>query len=69
MSTTIPTPTDLISLPALARTLRVSQSWLRQEAEARRVPSLPAGPGRFLFSRSAVETALVERARQQEGRA
>jgi len=61
MDTTIPTP-DLISLPILARHLRVSQTWLRQEAEAGRIPSLPAGRGRYLFSRSAVEKVLAERA-------
>jgi hypothetical protein len=68
MNTTIPSP-ELLSLPILARNLRVSQTWLRQEAEAGRIPSLAAGRGRFLFSRSAVEAALVERARHggQEG--
>ena len=66
MDTTIPSP-DLISLPALARHLRVSQTWLRQEAEAGRIPSPPAGRGRYLFSRSAVEKVLARRA--AEGRA
>ena len=61
MDTTIPSP-DLISLPILARHLRVSQTWLRQEAQAGRIPALPAGRGRYLFSRSAVEKALAERA-------
>jgi len=61
MEPTTPSP-DLISLPILARHLRVSQTWVRQEAEAGRIPSLPAGRGRFLFSRSAVEKVLAQRA-------
>jgi hypothetical protein len=61
MNPTITQP-DLMSLPALARHLRVSQTWLRAEAEEGRIPSLPAGPGKFLFSKSAVEHALVDRA-------
>jgi hypothetical protein len=61
MDTTIPSP-DLISLPILARHLRVSQTWLRQEAEAGRIPSLHAGRGQYLFSRFAVEKVLAQRA-------
>jgi hypothetical protein len=53
---------ELLNLPAMARTLRVSQSWLRREAEAKRVPALEAGPRRFLFCREAVERCLAERA-------
>jgi len=53
---------ELVSLGVLSRELRVTQSWLRAEAEAGRVPCLRA-KGRFLFSRAAVETALLERAR------
>jgi hypothetical protein len=61
MDTTITLP-DQISLPILARHLRVSQTWLRQEADTGRIPSLPAGRGRYLFSRAAVEKVLAQRA-------
>ena len=64
----ITTP-DLLSLPALARALRVTQGWLRAEAEAGRIPALPAGKGRYLFSRVAVETALTQRAAGAQGAA
>ena len=64
----ITTP-DLLSLPALARALRVTQGWLRAEAEAGRIPALPAGNGRYLFSRVAVETALTQRAAGAQGAA
>jgi excisionase family DNA binding protein len=52
---------SLLTLPAMARVLRVPQSWLRGEADAGRVPALRAGK-RFLFSRSAVEESLLVRA-------
>jgi hypothetical protein len=52
---------DLLSLPAMARHLRVTQGWLRAEANAGRVPVLDAG-GRLLFNVPAVERVLAERA-------
>jgi excisionase family DNA binding protein len=55
------TDRELLSLPMLARHLRVTQGWLRHEAEAGRIPAILAG-NRFLFSRSAVEAALLKRA-------
>ena len=61
MDATIPI-SDLLSLPAMARRLHVTQTWLRSEAEAGRIPALPAGNGRYLFSRAAVEAALAQRA-------
>jgi hypothetical protein len=57
---------ELLTLPSMARTLRVTQRWLRREAEAGRVPAVKAD-SRFLFSRAAVERALLERAEQTEG--
>ena len=53
---------ELLTLPQLARRLKVSQRWLRDEAEAGRIPCLNAGSGRYLFSSTAVERALLERA-------
>jgi hypothetical protein len=52
---------DLLSLSRMARRLGVTQQWLRDEAEAGRVPCLPAG-NRYLFNPSAVEEALAARA-------
>jgi hypothetical protein len=45
----------------MARLLRVPVAWLRQEAEAGRVPFLRCGKV-FLFNPEAVEAVLVERA-------
>ena len=52
---------DLVSLHTLARRLSVTKSWLAQEAKAGRIPALSAG-ARFLFSASAVEKVLAQRA-------
>jgi len=51
----------LVSLRALAQSLRVPAKWLRSEAEAGRLPCLRAGR-KFLFSVKAVERALLARA-------
>lgn len=56
---------ELLNLSAMARRLRVSQRWLRREVEAGRLPAIKAD-NRFLFSRMAVERALLERAEHQE---
>jgi hypothetical protein len=56
---------ELLALPAMARTLRVTQRWLRREVEAGRLPAVKADT-RLLFSRSAVERALLERAERTE---
>ena len=53
----------LLDLRSMARRLRVSMRWLRDEARAGRVPHLPAG-ARILFEPAAVERTLAERARQ-----
>jgi hypothetical protein len=51
----------ILTLPKMARRLRVTQAWLRAEAEAGRVPCLRADT-RFLFAAEAVEAVLAERA-------
>jgi len=55
--------TTLCSLRETARQLRVPMRWLRDEAQAGRVPSLKAG-SRFVFHTDAVKAALVERAKR-----
>jgi hypothetical protein len=54
----------------MARLLGVTSRWLRGEAEAGRLPHLPAGDT-ILFDADLVERLLAERARQparKEGR-
>jgi hypothetical protein len=52
---------QLLSLPAVAKALRLPVKWIKGEAEAGRLPCLRAGR-RLLFARAAVEAALVSRA-------
>lgn len=47
----------------MARLLGVTSRWLRAEAEAGRLPHLPAG-NTILFDADLVERLLAERARQ-----
>ena len=54
----------LLTLPLMARRLRVTVRWLRREAEAGRVPSVPADRT-ILFNAEAVEQALIERAAEE----
>ena len=49
---------ELLSLPRMARRLGVTQQWLRDQADAGRVPNLKAGR-RYLFNAGAVEQALA----------
>lgn len=51
----------ILNLPRMARRLGVTQTWLRREAEAGRIPVLRAGT-RFIFEPEAVETAIAQRA-------
>lgn len=51
----------LLALPDLARRLRVLPKWLRDEADAGRIPHLKAGRQR-LFNLAAVEATLALRA-------
>jgi hypothetical protein len=60
------TPAHLTPLGPTARRLRVPAKWLREEAEAGRVPCLKAGKA-ILFDTETVERVLLERARQGGG--
>jgi hypothetical protein len=53
----------LLPLGPMARLLGVTTGWLRAEAEAGRLPHLPAGKT-ILFDADLVERLLAERARQ-----
>lgn len=57
-------PPRLLTLPLLARRLRVTVRWLRGEAEAGRVPAVRADRT-FLFNSEAVEQALLDRAAEE----
>lgn len=52
---------ELLSLQALARRLHLPAAWLRQEAEASRIPALRVGR-HLRFSAKAVVAALLNRA-------
>ncbi len=54
---------DLLSLPRMARRLPVTQQWLREQADAGKVPCLKAGT-RYLFNPAAVQEALAAEAAQ-----
>jgi hypothetical protein len=56
----------LFTTSKMARRLGVETGWLRSEAEAGRVPAVPAG-NTYLFAPAVVERALLERARRYEG--
>ncbi len=58
-----PEPLQLLPLPKMARELRVPVAWLREEAEASRLPAVKAG-GALLFHPPTIERILVERASQ-----
>lgn len=63
MVTGIPQP-DVLPLARMARRLGVTQTWLRSEADAGRVPCLRADR-RYLFSSAAVDAILSARAAQE----
>jgi excisionase family DNA binding protein len=52
---------ELLSLRRAARQLSIPTRWLRDEADAGRVPHLRAG-SRYLFDLTALTQALAERA-------
>ena len=56
----------LLPLSHMARILRVPVAWLRDEANAGRVPCLRAG-NRYLFVADVVERVLAERAGAVQG--
>jgi hypothetical protein len=58
-----PSRTTLLPLGPMARLIGVSSDWLRAEAEAGRLPHLPAGKT-ILFDPDLVEQLLTERARR-----
>ena len=57
----------LVTLLDLARSLRLPVPWLREEADAGRIPCLKVGRRR-LFSLDAVRAALAERAASSTAR-
>lgn len=59
------THAPLLPLNRMARRLRVTIGWLRDEADAGRVPCLRAGK-RYLFSPEAVERELAARAASEK---
>jgi hypothetical protein len=57
-------PDALLPLGRMARQLHVTSAWLRNEADAGRVPCLKAG-NRYLFAPEVVERVLAARAAQE----
>lgn len=55
---------SLIGLAPLATRLGLPMRWIRQEAEAKRLPHVKAGR-RLLFNPDAVEHVLAERAARE----
>jgi len=55
-----------IPLHALSQRLGLPAAWIRAEARAGRIPHLRAGR-RLMFNPDAVESILIDRARQQAG--
>ncbi len=54
---------ELLSMARMARRIGVTQDWLREQADAGRVPCLKAGT-RYLFNPVAVQEALATEAAQ-----
>ncbi|MCC7172796.1 MAG: hypothetical protein IT459_20270 [Planctomycetes bacterium] len=54
-------PKQLVALPQLSRHLRTPARWLKEEADAGRIPCIKAGRQR-LFDLATVERVLAERA-------
>jgi excisionase family DNA binding protein len=63
MNTSTP---DLLSLPDLARELKLPEDWVKAEADAGRLPHLRIGK-RYRFNREAVLHSLAQRAAGGEG--
>ena len=58
---------ELLSLSRLSRRLGVTQQWLRDQADAGKIPCLKAG-NRYLFNPVAVQENLAAKAeRTQQG--
>ena len=58
---------ELLTLPRMARRLQVTQTWLKEQAQAGTVPSLAAGRNRYLFNADAVAAALAQKAAGEIG--
>lgn len=58
-------PEKPLTLPAMARQLRVPTTWLKAEADAGRLPCVRAGRA-YLFDAATVIAAVAERARRGE---
>jgi hypothetical protein len=56
----------LITIRSMAARLRIPAKWLKQEAQAGRIPCLRAGTA-ILVSPEAVEAELVRRAAESQG--
>ena len=52
-------PMEIITLTTMARRLKVPARWLKEQAEAGRVPALRAGRRRWLCEPEAVTEALA----------
>ena len=59
-------PTQLLSLPELAEALKLPLYWLKDEADAGRLPHFKIGH-RYRFNLAAVKAALLARATQAGG--
>lgn len=57
---------EILPLNRAARRLGVTSKWLKAEADAERVPCLPAG-SRYLFDMAVVAEVLAERIRSRHG--
>ncbi len=57
----------ILTLPELARELRLPERWLKAEADAGRIPHFRAG-NKYRFNLTAVETTLAKRAARREAR-
>lgn len=58
---------QVVTVRKLSRLTRLPMTWLREEADAGRLPCLRVGR-RLLFNPAAVEAALAERAASTEQR-
>lgn len=58
--------TSFVPITTLAYHTGLAVSWLRTEAQAKRIPSIRMGR-RWMFNIYAVEAAILERARASDG--
>jgi hypothetical protein len=60
-------PSELLNLQRAAHKFGVPARWLRDEADAERVPCLRAGARRYLFDADTLAEALRQRACESQG--